>query len=49
MSKYNHSKNELELRSKVAQLAAKILELYSQKKITEEVKNILLKEIKIWI
>ncbi|MBQ1551280.1 MAG: hypothetical protein IIZ67_04170 [Bacilli bacterium] len=46
MSKYNHVKNELELLQKITNLTSLILELYSEHKISEEVKNKLLAEVK---
>lgn len=43
---YNHKKNELELLQKITDIVAFILELYSQGKITSEVKDALINEVK---
>lgn len=46
MNNYNHKKNELDLLQKIANITSLILELYSSGKISEEVKNILISEVK---
>lgn len=45
---YNHKKNELELLQKITDIVSFILELYSQGKITSEVKDALINEVKRW-
>lgn len=46
MNNYNHKKNELELLQKITNIIAFILELYSQGKITSDVKDALINEVK---
>lgn len=48
MNNYNHKKNELELLQKITDIVAFILELYLQGKITSEVKDALINEVKRW-
>lgn len=46
MNNYNHKRREIDLLQKIANITSLILELYASGKITEEVKNKLLSEVK---
>lgn len=45
MNNYNHKKNELDLLQKITNITSMILTLYSEGKISEEVKNKLMEII----